>query len=526
LRTTSKNIFAHLIIFLILYSSLPCIAFTQNTNAFDSIYSNISINLIETDIRKAVTVADSLFVNSEENDHKMKSAMLLALIHDNLGKTPDAIFWATQAQRLSLDLKNYEFQVRSSGYLSTLYRRVNLTNESIKQIEVAEKANSLRKDDNNYFRIQSVIHHEKYYHQLDQSSFNDALKELDTSLFYLLKSDTSKYSFTLSYAALYESYAECYIYLKEFQKAKAYALKSLKIINNKDPQLVCLLNLHFGIIELHNNKFKQALKHLKNAEEYAKKSHNNGVLYPTYLNLSKYYRASGDFKNAMKYLDKADSINTIHSEHIKNVTNGVFEKLDTLKSKTDKQNKYLYITIVALISFLLVVYFFRRKATTMKLNSKYQALMKRIEEEKIQKSQEYSSPSSKNNQNSIVCIKTDTEERLIHKLKELEENNFFLNKELTLSSLATELNSNTKYISQVIKKHKNTDFNNYINELRIFYIINLWNNEPKSLKYKLSHIADLGGFSSHSRFSVVFKNVTGIPPSEFITRLKTDTKKS
>lgn len=61
--------------------------------------------------------------------------------------------------------------------------------------------------------------------------------------------------------------------------------------------------------------------------------------------------------------------------------------------------------------------------------------------------------------------------------------------------------------------------NSYINSLRINYILEKLNSDPKYLQYSISYLAGETGFSTHSKFSQVFKNVVGMNPSEYIKQL-------
>ncbi|RZJ27466.1 MAG: AraC family transcriptional regulator, partial [Flavobacterium sp.] len=101
----------------------------------------------------------------------------------------------------------------------------------------------------------------------------------------------------------------------------------------------------------------------------------------------------------------------------------------------------------------------------------------------------------------------------------------FLSKEISLAQVASAFETNTKYLSEVINKYKKKNFNSYINELRIRYIIEKLKSDPKYLNYKVSYLAEECGFSSHSIFSSVFKSTTGIAPNVFIQFLSEDTRK-
>lgn len=91
---------------------------------------------------------------------------------------------------------------------------------------------------------------------------------------------------------------------------------------------------------------------------------------------------------------------------------------------------------------------------------------------------------------------------------------------MNLGKLSTLLNTNVKYLSIVIKKNKAQNFNLYINNLRINYIIKKIQNDQNFLKYKISHLSSLCGYSASSTFSKSFLEITGKTPSEFIQNLK------
>ena len=116
-------------------------------------------------------------------------------------------------------------------------------------------------------------------------------------------------------------------------------------------------------------------------------------------------------------------------------------------------------------------------------------------------------------------ILKETEEQILNKLKRFESSKRFINKDISLAVLAGQLDSNTKYLSEIINTHYNVNFNTYINKLRINYIIEKLKTDPNFINYKISYLADNCGFSSHSSFATVFKSITGISPVKFIELL-------
>lgn len=98
----------------------------------------------------------------------------------------------------------------------------------------------------------------------------------------------------------------------------------------------------------------------------------------------------------------------------------------------------------------------------------------------------------------------------------MEKTKRFLNKNMSLANLAAQLDTNTKYLSEVINKYKGKNFNMYINELRVNHIAYLLKEDPVYLNYKVSYLAEVSGFSSHSSFTTVFKSITGMSPNAYI----------
>lgn len=119
-----------------------------------------------------------------------------------------------------------------------------------------------------------------------------------------------------------------------------------------------------------------------------------------------------------------------------------------------------------------------------------------------------------------INIASKTEKNLLNRLEEFEKNKDFLKKDINLNSLSKEFETNTKYLSELIKTYKNKNFNQYLNELKIDHLIRELNNNDKLLNTKVSYLAGDFGFNSHSSFSTVFTQYIGKSPSEFIKELK------
>ena len=120
----------------------------------------------------------------------------------------------------------------------------------------------------------------------------------------------------------------------------------------------------------------------------------------------------------------------------------------------------------------------------------------------------------------VFTIPEKTENLILSNLETFEKSKDVRDPSLSLSVLAKRMNTNSKYLSEVINKHKGKNFNNYLNELRVNYIVDKLTQNPEYLQYKTSYLAEEAGFASRTTFTTIFKNVTGKSPSQFIDELK------
>ncbi|MCS4226503.1 AraC family transcriptional regulator [Sphingobacterium sp. BIGb0165] len=117
-----------------------------------------------------------------------------------------------------------------------------------------------------------------------------------------------------------------------------------------------------------------------------------------------------------------------------------------------------------------------------------------------------------------VLISKITADRLIEEFNKAQINKFFLKKGVSLGDLADLLNTNQRYASYIVNMVTGQDFNNYVQQARIAYLIERVERDPDLLNVKFSILAESAGFSSISKFSSVFKSVMGVPPSEYFQK--------
>ena len=98
---------------------------------------------------------------------------------------------------------------------------------------------------------------------------------------------------------------------------------------------------------------------------------------------------------------------------------------------------------------------------------------------------------------------------LSEKLDVLVRDKFYLNSEITINNLARDLGTNRYYLSQIIQLQYKTNFNHFLNELRIKDIIILFE-QNENQKYTLEGLSQQVGFNSVSTFSRAFKRTLSI----------------
>jgi len=116
---------------------------------------------------------------------------------------------------------------------------------------------------------------------------------------------------------------------------------------------------------------------------------------------------------------------------------------------------------------------------------------------------------------------TETHSSLI--IKELkrymEEKKPYLNAELKLADLASEINYPLHEISQVLNQVLNQSFSDYINKYRVEEVKRCMEDKACA-KFTLIAIAQQCGFNSKTSFYRIFKNETGKTPADYLSELK------
>jgi len=331
-----------------------------------------------------------------------------------------------------------------------------------------------------------------YYDQGYKESLN--LKDKNFKMFFVLGKGVWQY-YNENYQAVLDS----------LPKTQQYLIEKDQIAN--------LAFSHCFLGKAHaklGNKDK-ALLHFKKVDSLFI---DEGDLHPdlrdTYPYLINHYKEKKDYKNQLKYTNNLLKLDSIYLENytvIQNDLNKGFDQVNLRKEKESLEKKlgkekekgfwlYGFLVLILLIVGVFVVFIWRDKKLFKKGN-----LIANDNSQKTKQSSELSE-----------AIKV----ALLQKLAIFEKNEGYLDPKIKISTLAKQLKTNTRYLSVVINSCKKQNFSQYINDLRIDYIITQLNEGTVYKKYSIEGIAKEIGFKNTESFSKAFLKKTGAYPSEYL----------
>ncbi len=137
-----------------------------------------------------------------------------------------------------------------------------------------------------------------------------------------------------------------------------------------------------------------------------------------------------------------------------------------------------------------------------------------LTEHRISKKPTHVSPTQEVKYERSGLKEKDAQRYLQKLLKYMDENKPYLDVDLTIHDISGELNIPRHHLTQIINGLLGKNFYTFINEYRIREVKKLLVDEAYS-KYTLTSIAYEAGFNSKSSFNSVFKNSTGMTPTEY-----------
>jgi AraC-like DNA-binding protein/Tfp pilus assembly protein PilF len=135
--------------------------------------------------------------------------------------------------------------------------------------------------------------------------------------------------------------------------------------------------------------------------------------------------------------------------------------------------------------------------------------------EQVQESNQQDGVLEKSLKYNKSALSDDQKGRIARELQELiKTTKPFRDPTLGIDALATRLNTNRSYLSQIINEFYEQNFYSFINDMRVKEARRLLAN-PEYRKLSIEGIARQVGFNSKSSFNTAFKKLTGVTPSYF-----------
>jgi len=115
----------------------------------------------------------------------------------------------------------------------------------------------------------------------------------------------------------------------------------------------------------------------------------------------------------------------------------------------------------------------------------------------------------------------ESKDRLFNQIKRVMDDMSIICKPgFSLQQLADQVGSNYKYVSQVLNECYGKSFKQVLNEQRVREACRMFNDTERYGNLTIEAIAANLGFNSRSNFTVTFKRITGISPSDFMKMAK------
>lgn len=501
----------------------------QNLNAYNTLYKKTYLETAQKDFPKALFIADSLYNTSETPYFKAKSLMLSASLYRQSGDVKKAVSYAERSAVLIESTDNSDWKARIYMFLSTQHRIIKLYGKSKNYSEKALEISKTIKDTLSRNNIRGFMYQELSYYSIDLKRYKKAIRYIRQSQSYLDHIKQDKDYLTATNEQLL---GVSFYHLKDTDKALNHYENALNLIKNlPQNQLIGYVYIGLAQVYLEIKDLSNAKKYLDLAQKISAKSEHIQLKNEVYETTKEYYLKTKDIEKA----EEAEKNKVIVEEKIATETNQFINESYTnlekkaVKAEKNSLGKNYIISGVLLLLLFLGVLLIKYKMQQKKNFERFKQIIRESKQNSNRKTED--SNELKQNSGPAVKIREDeattdtvlmvpeTERKLLAKLKKFEKSTLFNKKSISLPHLAAHFETNTKYLSYIINTHRKKDFNNYINELRINYIIEKLKNDPQYRKYKVATLAEETGFSSPNKFTMIFKKVTALSPSVFISYL-------
>lgn len=267
-------------------------------------------------------------------------------------------------------------------------------------------------------------------------------------------------------------------------------------------------------------------------------------IYPelrdVYTYLIDYYKENGDKEKQLYYVDRFLKVDQVLDMQFRYISRELPRRYDTPELQQEKESItneltkrkslfYIVLSLLLISHLLFINVYFKYKKSEKNYKKIAQDLIQSVNENRVGKKndgeieKEISSEpllTENTEDKTSRTVSEDIARNILHELEIFENNDQFLNKGITLGSLAKKIKTNSKYLSEIINTYKGKNFATYLNDLRIDYAISRLANDKKFRSYKIPFIAEELGYNNEQAFTLAFKKRTGTPLSIYLKEIE------
>ena len=453
----------------------------------------------------------SLLVAKNQHDVASNYLMLANKIAEN---TNDDYL---KYQTIYLIAQNYLYLGQLSDAKKEYEKCVNFYSENL------NKSNTFGKNYEMMF-IYSLISLIDTNSKLNQFSDNKILLE---KAFKYIKENSSNFY----YAYFISCEGTNAYYLKNYFLAIEKLKKAKTLYQDNFPHYTEIFYIGMSYWKLGNKK--EAVKYFEKLDkEYYKDKNQDPQFRPAYELLIEYYASKNNTDKQLEYINKLMSLDKSYEKNYKYLFAKIHKEYDT-KKLIDEKNSietnlkvHQYLTLfviiisIVLISFSTYKYFQMQK----KYKERFEQIISKNTE--IEKTHVTIVDEDKTVTPKIAGLSESTVTYILEQLNIFEKEQQFLDYKITQKLLSEKLGTNPTYLSKIINAYKGKNFSNYLNDLRLEFIVELLKTEHQFLEKEIKELANIAGFTNAEAFSDNFQRKFEIKPSYFIKMMKENIKTS
>lgn len=291
---------------------------------------------------------------------------------------------------------------------------------------------------------------------------------------------------------------------------------------NGDYANVVVANFYIGKSYWAMKRFREGLPYLHLvADAFEQKKYIRPDLRENFELLINYYKDKDDSKKVLYYVDRllsADSLlmqthdRLYDNVHINYDTKELIQEKKDIEAQLAREKSHWKIgqtgLIILSLIILILTYAYVRK------HRRQERIFRELMENKKTKTRSNKAAPKE------LAIPQETVTKVLARLEKWEQAMRYLDVNITRASMAVYLDTNVHYVSDIILYYRGKSFTEYVNDLKVDYIIEQLKTNKHKRMFTHDALADEAGFSTTQRFVQAFKSRTTLSPNFFSAKIR------